>query len=231
MKQSIGIIGHGRFGKLAAQRLKKHFQVKIYDKAAKKTKAELKEAASCDIVLLCVPISEIENTVKSIRQHIRKGALVMDVCSVKEYPARIMKKLLPKHAEIIATHPLFGPDSYKNKESRKIVVCRIRVNAKTMADVKNAMRKLGLKVITSTPQQHDKEIAKALGLVHTIGRAMAETGLKKQDIDTLGYRRLLAISDQANNDTMQLYKDTIRYNMFAKTTIKKFMKAMEKVSK
>jgi len=204
--------------------------VKAYDKAGRKAKAGLKEAASCDVVLLCVPISEMENTVKSIRKHIRKGTLVMDVCSVKEYPAKIMKKLLPKHTQIIATHPLFGPDSWKNRESRKIVVCRVRASAKTMAAVKNTIRKLGLKAIASTPQQHDKEIAKSLALVHTLGRAMAKIKLKKQEIDTLGYRRLLAISSQTNNDTMQLYRDMMRYNRFSKTTIKKFIKAMEKVS-
>ncbi len=231
VKRSIGIIGYGRFGKLAAQQLKKYFRIKIYDKAEKKAKAGLKEAAACDIVLMCVPISEMENSVRSIRQHIRNGALVMDVCSVKEHPAKIMKKLLPKHAEIIATHPLFGPDSWKNRESRKIVVCRVRASAKTMAAVNSTIRKLGLKAIFSTPQQHDKEIAKSLALVHTLGRAMAKTGLKKQEIDTLGYRRLLAISGQTNNDTMQLYRDMMRYNRFVKVTIKKFIKAMENVSR
>ena len=55
-------------------------------------------------------------------------ALVIDVCSVKEYPVRLMKELLPERVSILATHPMFGPDSAAHAlQGRKIVLCAERI--------------------------------------------------------------------------------------------------------
>jgi len=48
-------------------------------------------------------------------------------------------------------------------------------------------------VIETSAFEHDRQIAVSLGLTHFIGRALAETEARPQDIDTEGYRRLLKI--------------------------------------
>ncbi|MBI3034560.1 prephenate dehydrogenase/arogenate dehydrogenase family protein [Candidatus Woesearchaeota archaeon] len=238
-KKTLGIIGLGRFGKLAAAKLKRRFRIAAYDtadkrKAARKlgiAMASLSVAASSDIVVLCVPISKLRNSIIRIKPYVKKGSIVMDVCSVKEYPARIMKKLLPKQVDIIATHPLFGPDSFMDAENRKIVVCPVRIKPRRLSSVRRWMKKFGLKVIITNPSNHDRKIANALSLVHSIGRALSKAGIRSQEIDTLGYRRLVMISDHVTNDTMQLFNDMNAYNRFSGPVIRKFIRTMQKVSK
>ena len=109
----IGIIGFGQFGQFAAKHMK-NCKVFAADRSDKKNIADgvtftsIKEAASKEIVILSVPINKFESVVNEIKDFLKPGALVLDVCSVKVKPARIMEKLMPKNVEIIATHPLFG---------------------------------------------------------------------------------------------------------------------------
>ena len=42
---------------------------------------------------------------------LKENAVIVDVCSVKEYPVQWMRELLPANVSILATHPMFGPDS------------------------------------------------------------------------------------------------------------------------
>ena len=97
-KKSLGIIGLGRFGQLAAKHLKEHFRVFASDctdkaREANKLGVSFTSVGACagkDIVLLCVPISSFERVLKQIVPFLKKGALVLDVCSVKEEPAKAM---------------------------------------------------------------------------------------------------------------------------------------------
>ena len=85
----IGIIGFGRFGQFAAERLRKDFQVVVFDK--KKVRGSkgirsgtLEEVASRPLLLLCVPISQISKTCLEIKPYLTPGQLIIDTCSVKE---------------------------------------------------------------------------------------------------------------------------------------------------
>lgn len=71
----------------------------------------LEQAASCDVVVLAVPVGALEEVVGQIAPHLHPGALVLDVGSVKMLPAEIMERQLPEHVAIVGTHPLFGPQS------------------------------------------------------------------------------------------------------------------------
>jgi prephenate dehydrogenase len=40
-----------------------------------------------------------------------KGVLVVDVLNVKAHPKAALVELLPPEADVICTHPMFGPES------------------------------------------------------------------------------------------------------------------------
>ena len=125
MKHSItfGIIGYGRFGKLWANCLSRFGDIHVCDK-----KDSLDKVCTSDILFLTVPISEMMNCCKKITPYLQPHTVVIDTCSVKVEPVRLMKKYLPKNQPIIATHPLFGPDSVKRfgLKHQKIVVNQVR---------------------------------------------------------------------------------------------------------
>lgn len=181
-EKTLGIIGYGRFGKLMHKYLKEDFEIRTYDKNIKEknTEENLKKITQSDIVVIAVPISEIEDTLKKIKKHIKQKTLFIDVCSVKEHPAKLMKKYLPKNVEILATHPMFGPDSAKTTlKKRKIVICPINITSKTLNKTKKYLREKGLEIIEMTPKEHDEITAKTQLLAHYISRTLIELNIKK----------------------------------------------------
>ena len=238
--KKIGLIGFGRFGKLIVKHLSNDFEFNVYDKADKeaeirKNKAissSLKEACQQDIVILAVPISGIENTLKEIKNLLKKDSLVIDVCSVKEHPVKLMEKILPMHVQILATHPMFGPDTaFDSLEERKIVACRIRIQDKLYFQIRRFLESRQLDVIETTPERHDREIAKSLVLTHFIGRALIDMKASSLEIDTRGYRDLIRILDTIKNDTWQLFEDMNNFNRFSGQVRKNFIKSIKNVEK
>jgi prephenate dehydrogenase len=157
--------------------------------------------------------------------------VVVDVCSVKVYPSQWMKALLPETVSILATHPIFGPDSASDSlTGRKIFLSRIRISKKQYQKIKTYLASKELVIIESTPEDHDEQIAISLALTHFIGRTLSEFGAAQLSIDSEGYKRLLHILDVVEHDTWQLFNDMHQYNPYAKEKRAAFMQAMQKIN-
>ncbi len=236
----IGIIGFGRFGKLLTKYLSGDFKVYVSSRSSKDGEiqkangipASIEEVCSKDMVIPCVPISHFEETLKDIKGMLKDNSLVVDVCSVKEYPIKLMKGMLPKKVQILATHPMFGPDSAaESLKGNKIALCKIRVNNERYEKIKSYLKEKGLIVIETTPEKHDMESAKSLLLTHFIGRALIELGATSMEIDTEGYKRLMKILDTVKNDTTQLFEDMNKYNKYSKKIRGDFIKALNSINR
>lgn len=236
----IGLIGFGRFGKLIVSHLSNEFEFYVYDRQGNEKEimeinaspATLSEACKQEIVILAVPISEIGNTLKNIKNLLKKDTIVIDVCSVKEYPVKLMKSILPKNVQILATHPMFGPDAAADTlDGRKIVLCKVRIQNKTYLQIKRFLESEQLNVIEATPKKHDKEIAKSLILTHFIGRALMGIKASALEIDTSGYRDLINILDTVKNDTWQLFEDMNKFNKYSEEVRRKFAESLSNVGK
>ncbi|MEA1963216.1 MAG: prephenate dehydrogenase [Patescibacteria group bacterium] len=241
-KIKIAIIGYGRFGKLLVDILKPFGEIyiisrkKIKGAESKQLKKQgikqidIKSLDYIDWVILAVPISGLMAVLKNINPYLKKGSLVMDVCSVKTNPCKWLKQCLPKNVYLLGSHPMFGPDSAKGGLSGlSIVLCPIRISKNSLNKIIKVFKKLKLKIIITTASDHDKQAGNSLALVHFIGRAMAAAGLKNQKIDTLGYRRLLAVNETVNNDTWQLFLDMHRYNPYTDKIRKNFIKILDEL--
>jgi prephenate dehydrogenase len=211
----IGLIGYGRFGRLTVQNLSKNFKVVVYTRSTQKQQdiatvggqlVDLDEACTQKIIILCVPISAMQETLQRIAPRLQPGTLVVDVCSVKTYPVQWMQQLLPDNIHILATHPMFGPDSAADSlAGHKIVLCPERITTDCYQSVKQWLKQKELKIIEATPAEHDRQIASSLALTHFIGRSLAQVEAAPLDIDTEGYKRLLHILEVVQNDTWQLF--------------------------
>jgi len=235
----IGIIGFGRFGKLTAHYLAEEFDVVVYHRTDKSGEinrtgaraAPLETVCRQDIVIPCVPICVLQEVLKDIAPLLRPDGLIVDVCSVKEYPVRLMTDILPHTVSILATHPMFGPDSASDSlEGRKICLCKVRIANENYQNIKTYLESKGLVVIEATAQEHDEQIATSLSLTHFIGRTLSEYGAKQLDIDTEGYKRLLHILEVVERDTWQLFLDMHHYNPYAKEKRVAFMEVMREIN-
>jgi len=242
-KKSLGIIGFGRFGQLAAKHLKKHFtEVFVSDHVDKRKEAgrlgvsfvAIDECAGKDVVLLCVPISSFRKVLKTIIPRLKAGALVIDTCSVKEEPVRAMKELIPNKCECIGTHPLFGPDTAKDGViGKKIVLCPVQKSASRRSIMPHIKRflttKLGLTVITTTPKEHDWQMARSLALIHILGTALLRTDVKRVNLTTPTHERLVELVDIVKNDSKQLAIDMQTHNRFARKARKDLIRELKKI--
>ena len=149
----IGIIGFGRFGALAARYLSADFEVFVHTRAHKASEislagghsASLEEVCKQDIIIPCVPISVFKDFLNDIAPLIKPDALIVDVCSVKEYPVRWMKEILPDSVSILATHPMFGPDSASDSlQGRKICLCKVKIEARQYRKIRKYLSSKGL---------------------------------------------------------------------------------------
>jgi prephenate dehydrogenase len=236
---NVSIIGYGRLGKLLAKYLAQDFTVNVHDlpDVLNSSKQEIErigaktssidEACNSHIIIPCVPISEFESVIEKIKDNLKPGTLVADVCSVKEHPVNVMKKLLPKEVQILGTHPMFGPDSAaKTLFGTKTVFCKERIEDRLYEGIKSYFQDHGMHVIEVTTEEHDRQISHSLLLSHMLGRTLIDIKAKRLDIETLGYRRLMKILGTVENDTWQLFEDMNRFNRFAGDARKEFIDAL-----
>ncbi|MBN2509933.1 MAG: prephenate dehydrogenase/arogenate dehydrogenase family protein [Spirochaetales bacterium] len=230
----IGVYGLGRFGVFWAQQLSRLGSVYGYSRTLKTglptciSVTGFDGLFECDVLVLCVAISAMEEAVRQIAPRLRAGMLVMDTCSVKVHPVQTMIKHLPEDISIIATHPMFGPDSGRNGvQGLPLVFSPVRCGDSIAAEWKTMFtRTLGLKLIEMTPEEHDREAAVTQGITHFIGRVLKEMDLKPSTIGTLGYSKLLEIIEQTCNDPYQLFMDLQRYNPFTEDMRARLINAM-----
>ena len=236
---SIGIVGFGRFGKLVARYLSKDFSVVVFTrsdkgaaiKACGARPVSFETACRQKIVILCMPISAMQETLRQVAPLLREDALVVDVCSVKIYPVQWMRELLPETVSILPTHPMFGPDSAADSlKGRKIVLCPERIDSGQYEKIKTWLEGQGLVAIKATAQEHDEKIAVSLSLTHFIGRSLSAFGARDLDIDTEGYKRLMHILGVVSHDTWQLFEDMHTYNPYAKQKRQAFIDAMAHIN-
>lgn len=237
---TIGIIGFSRFGQLLAKILKPHAEVLVYNRSDKSKEAKelgvkftsLEEVCQADWVFVAVAISVTEAMIKKIAPLLKKGALVMDVCSVKVLPAKWLKENISDNNDIMATHPMFGPDSAQNgTKDLQWILCPLKISNDNLNKFKDNLNKFEVKIIETSPADHDQQAAVSLALVHFIGRGLQEFGVAKQQITSLGYERLLKVNETVTNDSWQLFLDMQKYNPYTKEIRQKFIKSLKKVNK
>lgn len=230
--KNLGLIGFGQFGQLAAGVLKAHFDVLVADpapNAAEQARAlgvgfgAIEDAAARDVVVVAVPVPAMRAVFAAIAPHLQPGALVVDVGSVKVMPAKWMTELLPASVDIVATHPLFGPQSVARDglPGLRFVVCPIRGDRHEK--VAAFGRSLGLAVTVTTPEEHDEEMAYVQALTHLIGRSLVNLGIPDERLATQSYQHLLELCGLIGADTFELFTAIQTQNPFAPKVVSAFV--------
>ncbi|MEO1160561.1 MAG: prephenate dehydrogenase [Pseudomonadota bacterium] len=232
-KKSVGIIGFGAFGTLIARHISGHFDVFAYDTSPSLTDrafelgvtlTSLEAAAQCDVIVLATPVSSCADIATAIAPLCRPGALVIDVGSVKVQPCEVMEKILPMHVDVIATHPLFGPESARNGiKGLKIAICPIRGSRHRR--IASFLRgQLGLKVIETTPEQHDREAATVQGLTHLIAKVLLDMGPLPTRMTTRSFDLLVQAISLVQHDAPEVFEAIEKANPYAPDVRRRFFR-------
>jgi prephenate dehydrogenase len=216
------ILGAGKMGVWFAKFCKENGEQVILSDRKKKKLAKLgKELGvetsdfvdavkKADNVIICVSIDAFEGVVKKIASSVREGQTVVDICSIKEQPVKIMHQHLGK-ALVLGTHPVFGPGSRGVKNKAYILT---PTNAKEEAfaeKYKKWLEKVGARVFIMPPEKHDKLMSVVLGLPHFVGLVVCDTVLEQADftqtkkVAGTTYRMLLTLAEATALETPDLY--------------------------
>lgn len=230
----ISIFGFGSFGQLAAMHLANHAEVLVYDRNKAKTQAitdlgakpvNLEEAAGANVVILAVNLNVLEKTLEDVAPFIKPGALVADVTSVKVKPAQMMQRLLPQHCQILATHPLFGPQTASQSLSgHKIVIDPIRVD--NIDQVEKFLHELDLEVVRMTCDEHDREMAWVHALTFYVGRGLLNLDPPNSALATNYYNELMDVVNVERSHSPELFETIQLGNPYAKEMRQKFLASL-----
>jgi prephenate dehydrogenase len=148
---------------------------------------------------------------------------VLDVGSVKAVAAAAMRDGLPAHVAIVATHPLFGPQSARDGlRSLKIALCEVR-GGRTRRVAAFLRRHLGLDVILTTPEAHDRDAAAVQGLTHLIAKVMVRMEPLPTRMTTRSFDLLMQAVEMVRHDAPEVFDAIERANPYAGAVRRRFV--------
>ena len=241
-KQKVGIIGFGRFGQFWAKTLQRDHRIFATDLDAGRASlaaemgvefSSLTElCAQAETIFLCVPINHFAATVQSLKPHLKPHTTICEVCSVKAYPAEVLLQELggDTQLELIATHPMFGPDSgAQGLAGLPLAMWPLRSASSPYRAWRAYFSDLGLRVVEIPPHEHDRWAANSQGVTHYLGRVLHEMRLSPTPIDTKGFELLLSVIAQTCNDTWELFYNLQNYNPYTGEMRLRLEEALERV--
>jgi prephenate dehydrogenase len=221
--KKAAIIGFGRFGELLAALSVPTFDVTIIESNSERAQAAKTQgykiapfasAAKSDFLFLAVPISEIRQTLIKLAPLLHKRHVVMDLCSVKVYPVKLMQKYLPD-SQILGAHPMFGPDSAKKGISGlQVALCPVRINPDNLKLIKDFWSGHKLTIIETTPEDHDKDAAYSQAFTYTIAHIIRNMRIPQITFRTRSFDALTNLAALSASNTNQLFHDMLFYNPY-----------------
>ncbi len=197
MFEQLGLIGCGLMGGSFALALKQAGLVKRvvgYSKSSASTErarqlgiidAEANTAAlavsGSDLVLIAVPVAATEASLKSIKPLLTPDMLIMDVGSTKRDVIDAARRALREQVGLfVPAHPIAGKEvsGVENADAdlyagKQVILTPIeRTLAPQLQKAQELWSRLGCRVLTMTPEQHDGAYAAVSHLPHLIAFAL-----------------------------------------------------------
>lgn len=229
----MGIIGYGHFGAFLAE-LGACFlpQTQIKISSSRKvpdgtTFFSFEEVCQCDWVILAVPIAAFKETLARVVSQLGSETVIVDVATVKSHTLQALKELAPDK-RYIATHPMFGPESYKKRgndvRGLRVVICEHTITDEEAKAFGDALASVGFDVVTMTADQHDRHLARTLFLTHLVGQIIAHAGFDRTEIDTVSFGYLMDAVESVKYDEA-LFRDVFRFNPYCADVLAEFQQA------
>ncbi|NTW57835.1 MAG: prephenate dehydrogenase/arogenate dehydrogenase family protein, partial [Nitrospirae bacterium] len=136
-----------------------------------------------DLVVLAAPVGTFEPIVREIAPHMKKGAILTDVGSVKGMLVRTLEGLLPSGVHFVPGHPIAGREKHGVdaatdtlfQGAKCILTPTDRTDSGALDAVKALWAAAGMNVVLMDPDRHDHIFAAVSHLPHAAAYAMVST--------------------------------------------------------
>jgi cyclohexadieny/prephenate dehydrogenase len=159
----------------------------IVDRVVDTSAEAVKDA---DLVILCIPVGACGPVAQDIAPHLKAGAIVSDVGSVKGMVLREMAPHLPKTVHFIPAHPVAGTEhSGPDSGFAELFINRWCIltpppgaDAAAVEKLATFWRALGANVETMAADHHDLVLAVTSHLPHLIAYTIVGTADELEDV-------------------------------------------------
>jgi prephenate dehydrogenase len=180
-----------------------------------------------DLVVLASPVGTFEKIVREIAPHLKKGAVLTDVGSVKASLIKAIEQVLPAGCHYVPGHPIAGREKSGVAEAaenlfegrRCILTPTPKTDTTALASVREIWTAAGALVVEMDADLHDKVFGAVSHLPHIAAFAMmsavAELNTGTQDylaFSGAGFRdftRIAASSPEMWKDICLMNKDNL----------------------
>ncbi|HYA87014.1 MAG TPA: prephenate dehydrogenase/arogenate dehydrogenase family protein [Nitrospirota bacterium] len=133
-----------------------------------------------DLVVLASPVGTFEDVVREIGPHLKRGAILTDVGSVKGELVHRIEKILPAGIHFVPAHPIAGKEKFGVAEATEKLFqgakCILTPTKRTEIAALNTLREVwttaGSNVIIMDPDLHDVIFAAVSHMPHVAAFAM-----------------------------------------------------------
>ena len=205
MLNTVSIIGCGLIGSSilrAIQNRNLAKEVRIFD-LSKEVIAYLKKEKIClnistdirqcvsdsDLIIIATPLSSYKEIILSIKNDLKKGAILTDTGSVKKEVMKIIHNINLKEVNWIPSHPIAGTEESGPKagyedmfENRWCIISPPKEsNEQSIQILKSLWEAIGSKVKIMTPEEHDEILSLTSHLPHAIAYNIVRTVINVED--------------------------------------------------
>ena len=140
-------------------------------------------ARQTELVVLCLPVDQMEEISAAIKSALPAGSVVTDVGSVKKSIVDSLEKIFTGEASFVGSHPMCGseeaglaaarPDLYEN--ALCVVTPTPQSREAALRVVEALWRTAGARTVIMSPGEHDRAAASVSHLPHVVAALLVET--------------------------------------------------------
>lgn len=135
-----------------------------------------------DLIVFCTPLAQMKELAVRLLPHLKKGALVTDVGSVKNTVVRQLEGLFQKAgAFFVGSHPMAGSEKTGPSAARAdlfaqavcILTPTAKSNAAAVAKIAELWTAVGARILYLKPRLHDELVSRSSHLPHLVAAQLA----------------------------------------------------------
>ncbi len=244
-KLYIGIYGYGGMARTLADLFARAgHEVVITGRSMEKAremaeklrvKSEEPEAVAKEVEWL-IPTTPPEATLevaKRLSPLMRSGSLLSDILSIKLGIVDKILEELPEYIEYVSLHPLFGPDV--NPVGETIVMIPLKSYDYWIGKLNSVLTALGLRVVISTLEEHEKAMAVTqvphhfalMALHETMERLSKELNVNYRDYVTHSLKKTMEVVERINQ--LKGVIEEIQRNKYSKLSRSTFIEVAKEL--
>jgi len=224
---NIGFVGYGSFGQYLSKKMSSQHNIRCIDPLDKSKEAQENNVEyfptydmsnflkGLDVVVIAVPMIDLEESMESLPLEKLRNKLVVEVCPLNVHPRTVLSRMLSPDTDILCTNPMFGTDVPLDGVPFVYEKVRIRDTRRASCFL-STFERARCQMVEMAAEDHDAYVADAEFVTHLTGRLLDRNLLPVSPVSSKEYAALCDVADMTTNDTFDMFYGMFKYNDRAK---------------